>query len=145
MIDPRDRVLLVRVQFPDWTGWLLPGGGKEGDEDDDAALRRELTEETGIPDIFIGPAVWVRRMLWANHSTWDGQLETVYLVPCHDFDIDPTMSEAELREEGLVEHRWWSVEELAATDDVIRPAGLARLVRQILQFGAPEAPHQIED
>lgn len=146
MIDPSDRVLLVRLRFPDWTGWVLPGGGKEGDEDDRQALQRELTEETGVPDVFMGPPVWVRRMLWGpdHPSRWDGQLETVYLVPCHRFEIAPTMTEAELRDEGLVEHRWWSMAEMAATNDDLRPATLVQLVEQVLEFGAPATPHRIE-
>lgn len=147
MIDPQDRVLLVRLQFTDWTGWVLPGGGKEGGEDDHQALHRELTEETGLPDVFIGPPVWVRQMLWGpdHPSRWDGQLETVYLVPCHDFEIAPTMTEAELREEGLVEHRWWSPAELEATTEVLRPATLPQVVREILEFGAPAVPHHFSD
>ncbi len=147
MIDPRDRVLLVRLWFPDWTGWVLPGGGKQEGEDDRRALRRELIEETGVPDVFMGPPLWTRRMLWGtdHRSRWDGQLETVYLVPCRHFEIAPTMTEAELEEEGLVEHRWWSAEELAVTEDDVRPIALPRLVREILEFGAPATPHRIED
>ena len=146
MIDPRDRVLLVRLLFPDWTGWVLPGGGKETGEDDRQALRRELIEETGVPDVFIGPPVWVRRMLWPEdrNSRWDGQLETVYLVPCHAFDIAPTMSASELAEEGLVEHRWWSAAELATTNADLGPTGLPELVREILEYGAPSTPHHID-
>lgn len=147
MIDPRDRVLLVRLQFTDWTGWVLPGGGKENGEDDRQALRRELVEETGIPDVFIGPPVWIRQMLWRDNPTsrWDGQLETVYLVPCHDFEIAPTMTEAELREEGLVEHRWWSAAELAATTEELRPTALPEVVKEVLEFGAPATPHRFDD
>lgn len=146
MIDPRDRVLLVRLEYPQWTGWILPGGGKEGDEDDAAALRRELAEETGVPQVFIGPPLWVRRMVRPGMSVdYDGQEETVYLVPCHHFEIRPTMPAHQLRSEGLVEHRWWSVEELAVTDQDVRPLGMAELVRDILEFGAPATPHLFED
>ncbi len=146
MIDPSDRVLLVRLRFPDWTGWVLPGGGKEHGEDDDAALRRELTEETGVPDVFKGPALWTRQMSWsARHNTrWDGQHETVYLVPCHSFEIAPTMSVEELRDEGLVEHRWWSAAELDATTEDLRPTALPQVVRQVLEFGAPDTPHRFD-
>ena len=145
MIDPRDRVLLVRLQFTDWSGWVLPGGGKEPGEDDHTALRRELTEETGVPEIFVGPPLWVRRLIREGFAGYDGQEETVYLVPCHDFEIAPTMTEAELAEEGLVEHRWWSPAELDATDESLRPDALPRLVREILEHGAPAEPHRFED
>lgn len=145
MIDPRDRILLVRLQFTDWTGWVLPGGGKEAGEDDRAALHRELAEETGLPEVFMGPPLWVRRIVSATMSdNWDGQEETVYLVPCHDFEIAPTMPMDQLRAEGLVEHRWWSVTELRACTEVVRPDGLADLVAEILEHGAPERPHLFE-
>lgn len=146
MIDTRDRVLLVRLQFDDWTGWVLPGGGKEGDEDDQQALRRELAEETGVPEVFIGPPLWVRRMhLPGMGGGFDGQEETAYLVPCRDFEIDPDLDREVLRSEGLVEHRWWSVADLEATTDVLRPSGLPRLVNEILEFGAPPSPYLFED
>lgn len=146
MIDPRDRVLLVRLQFTQWTGWVLPGGGKEPGEDDRTALHRELAEETGLPQVFMGPPLWVRRMVDPGMSEhYDGQEETVYLVPCHHFEIAPTMPWEQLRSEGLVEHRWWSVTELEASAEVIRPEGLARLVAEILEHGAPDPPHLFED
>ncbi len=146
MIDPADRVLMVRLQFDDWTGWVLPGGGIEPGEDDLTALRRELAEETGVPETFIGPPVWRRRHLSDKVANgFNGQEETVYLVPCHRFDVNPGMSEAELRAEGVVEHRWWTVAELEVADEVLRPANLAQLTEEILRFGAPATAPMLED
>lgn len=145
MIDPGDRVLLVRLEFSDWTGWVLPGGGKEPGEDDATALRRELTEETGVPQVFIGPPLWIRRMTGPNFTTYDGQEETVYLVPCHGFEIAPTMTAEELRDEGLVEHRWWTLADLEATTETVRPIELPTVMRQVLEFGAPDVPHRFGD
>lgn len=145
MINPDDRVLLVRLEFPNWTGWVLPGGGKEPGEDDATALRRELTEETGLPQLFMGPPVWIRRMFVPEMSgPYNGQEETAYLVPCHRFEIAPTMGLDELAAEGLVEHRWWSVDELDTTGDHLGPPALPRLVREILEYGAPPQPHLLE-
>ena len=45
VIDPDDRVLLVRFEFPNTgTHWATPGGGVEPGETDHQALRRELDE-----------------------------------------------------------------------------------------------------
>ena len=146
MIDPGDRVLMVRLEFDDWTGWVLPGGGVEPGEDNLTALRRELAEETGVPETFIGPPVWNRRIVAPMMSgRYDGQEELVYLVPCHRFDVDPGMSAEQLRAEGVVEHRWWTVAEITATDESVRPAQLGELVARILEHGAPEEPIQLDE
>ena len=34
VLDPADRVLLVRFEFPTATVWATPGGGQEPGEDD---------------------------------------------------------------------------------------------------------------
>jgi uncharacterized protein YodC (DUF2158 family) len=94
----------------------------------------------------MGPPVWRRRIVTRRlNARWAGQDEMVYLVPCHHFDIAPAMTVEELADEGLVEHRWWSVAELAATADDLRPAHLATMVEQILEHGAPAEPLLIEE
>ncbi|MDP9465373.1 MAG: NUDIX domain-containing protein, partial [Actinomycetota bacterium] len=60
VIDPDQRVLLVRFEFPTATRWALPGGGLEPGEDHLDALRRELEEELGLVDAVIGPQIWHR-------------------------------------------------------------------------------------
>ncbi|WP_157181463.1 hypothetical protein [Actinopolymorpha alba] len=37
-------------------------------------------------------------------------------------------------------HRWWTVEELFATTDLLRPAGLPRLLANLLTGGPPTEP-----
>lgn len=144
MIDSQDRVLLARLQFDDgFDGWVLPGGGMEAGESQREALVRELKEETGAPDVFMGPPLWHRTTLFpeADRGRWDGQHNTTFLVPCHDFEPSPAMSAEELAAEGMVDVRWWTVEDIEQTEtDVIRPDGLAGLVRQVLEHGAPAEP-----
>ena len=49
VFDPKNRVLLVRRgKDPGKGAWGIPGGAVELGEDLEAALRRELMEETGI-------------------------------------------------------------------------------------------------
>ena len=50
--DPSGRLLLVRMaRGLDRVRWTLPGGGIEWGEHPDAAVVRELEEETGITDV----------------------------------------------------------------------------------------------
>ena len=57
LIRWHDRILLCRQEKPGREYWLLPGGGVEGGETLETALRRELGEELGLGDdvTFEGP------------------------------------------------------------------------------------------
>ncbi len=144
MIDPADRVLLVNIAFPDgFDGWILPGGGIEDGESLREALIRELTEETGVPEVFVGPMVWrqTTRHPGMGGGRWDGQTNTTFLVPCHAFEPTPAMTPEELAAEHVVGVRWWTVAEIErATTDVVKPDGLAELVARVLEHGAPAEP-----
>lgn len=139
MIDPSDRVLMVKLAWPGWTGWVLPGGGIEEGESTHEALRREIDEETGVRDAFIGPPVLRRRQeIQGMMEGWDGQDEVVFLVPCRSAELAPAMTEEELRAEHVVDHHWWTLDELRATSEIVRPEGLVALVERTLEFGAPD-------
>lgn len=147
VIDPADRVLLVKLDFPPtgWVGWVLPGGGIDDGESADDALRRELLEETGLADPFIGPVVCRRIHRHPQIAPgFAGQHEVVHLVPCHAFDIEPTLSEEELLAEHVVDTRWFSVDELHTSSEPMVPEGLADLVDRVLEFGGSVDPLVIE-
>ena len=123
VVDPDDRVLLVRWELPGPDGpvhvWGAPGGGVEADEDLETALRREVDEELGFDPVTIGPLVWVRTHIVPFISgLWDGQHDHFFLVRTDAFEPKPLLTREQLAAEHLMEIRWWTPDELAAVRTV---------------------------
>lgn len=143
ILDPADRVLLVRFSdaLGDW--WSTPGGGVDPGESDAAALARELSEEVGLADVELGPLIWRREHWLVNPRRWGGQSERIYLVRCDAFEPAPAFSLDELAAEGLVEARWFALDDLDSV--TTGPRRLAGLVREIVEHGPPPKPLDVFD
>ncbi len=146
IIDDEQRVLLVRLQFPDGAVWLLPGGGIEADEEHHDALARELAEEVGLCEPTIGAHVWTRtHVMPMFNSTWDGQRDFAYMVHTSYFEPQPLLSQEQLAAENVSEIRWWPLDELNDYDgdDFFAPIELADIISQIVTSGVPAEPLQL--
>jgi 8-oxo-dGTP pyrophosphatase MutT (NUDIX family) len=142
VLDPEDRVLLVRFVNPE-SGeefWTTPGGGIKPDESLEEAIRRELLEETGLEDADIGPVIWTRREVfpWAGRTL--DQREHVVLVRAPSFEPTPSLGRAGLAAEDVHELRWWTLAEVEASDALFYPTRLARFLRELLESGPPATP-----
>lgn len=139
VIDPADRLLLVRFGEPArhvW--WAMPGGGVESGEDEVDALRRELAEEVGLVDVDLAGPIWERTHLWEGHPRFAGQAERMWFVRCATFDPAPQMSWDQLNAEGMTGIRWWTTGELAAAIDTdFSPTRLPTLFAGIVADGPP--------
>ena len=138
VLDPDDRTVLMR--YVDDV-WAVPGGGIDPGEADEEVLARELAEELGLDDYALGPCVW-----WREHwfpelgEKWGGQAERIYLVRSGRFEPAPRL---DLTAENVVEVRWWTLDELLASDAEFAPRRLAILLRDLLATGPPAEPEDV--
>jgi TDG/mug DNA glycosylase family protein len=131
VVDAASRVLLVRFEHPvthdSW--WATTGGGVDPGESDEQALRRELREEAGLEGFDVGPVVYTREHTFPWDRRIVHQRERFHLVRVDRHDPAPTIDVAL---EGVTDVRWWSLEELDATEEEVVPADLGALVRTLV-------------
>jgi 8-oxo-dGTP pyrophosphatase MutT (NUDIX family) len=142
VLDPDDRILLVRFEFPGGrTIWATPGGGIEPGEGPEQAIRRELAEEAGLVVERVGPAIWTRlHIVPFIGGQWDGQREQYHLVRVPSFTAEPQLSWERLNAEHVFELRWWSSAELDEAAEIFAPRRLPELLRALLSDGPPSEP-----
>jgi len=135
LFDRDNRILLFLTKAPDTSGsarWLTPGGGVDPGENHADAAVRELFEETGLTGVELGEPVWQHDFVvqWdaADHDTGHAVFYTAVVDQFAPSNTNWTDDE----KVDVLEHRWWSLTELMATDEPFEPAELIDLVRRQL-------------
>ncbi|MFI6789778.1 NUDIX hydrolase [Nonomuraea sp. NPDC050383] len=152
-IDDQDRVLLLYGFDPARPGerfWFTIGGAVEGGETLQQAAARELYEEVGIraeADEFTGPyGAGTVEFSFAEYAiTQDETFFAVRIGKGRGGDGQGGDGQAEVSFDNMEEiekattvgHRWWSAEELDATDEIVHPADLPGILRRVTAGGAP--------
>ena len=140
VLDPAGRVLLLgaRLSGPDEVPgdvlfWYTPGGGVEDGETVREAAVRELAEEIGLvtePAALEGP-VWLRRHVGAFGGVDIDSRETFFVLRDVEHTVEAS-GRTELEVLGDEPHRWWTVAEIAGSDETFAPGDLADALADLL-------------
>jgi 8-oxo-dGTP pyrophosphatase MutT (NUDIX family) len=145
VIDDSKRLLLFRGELPELAPWwFAPGGALEPHETHEAALVRELGEETGLAiDVAtLSGAVWTRDYLFNWQGRVERHLERFFLVRVAQTDVDTSRFEA--TEAGVIRaHRWWHLDEIRASPERFSPEHLAEHLEPLLQGNLPAKPVEL--
>jgi len=147
LLAPDARVLLQHGLDPgrpeDGTWWLTPGGGLDEGESVEHGAVREVLEETGLrlaPEQ-LGPVVATRVCVFPFEGRRYRQRESFFAVEVEPFTPQHHGWD-EVEQRALLDHRWWTVDELRATDETFYPSELVDLVEAVLA-GSIDAPMRL--
>lgn len=149
VLDPVGRVLLFRANIghsvepelrPDATTFLaLPGGGIEPGETPIDAARRELAEETGLSADGELPMVAVRTTAYEWKGLRYFTREHIFFLRVTTDRIDDSgWLDGDRR--WMSDLGWWTIDALEQTVEIVRPPGLASLVRDLSLGRLPPEP-----
>jgi 8-oxo-dGTP diphosphatase len=132
VLDPDDRLLLflfrVRRSQQVETFWATPGGAVEPGETFAEAASRELSEETGIT-ADVGREVARRDCAFALPSGEPVRADERYFLVRLESDAIRLDGLGTVEADTIVEHRWWSLDDLEDSDERIYPEDITMIVR----------------
>jgi 8-oxo-dGTP pyrophosphatase MutT (NUDIX family) len=148
LFDPMGRLLLFRYRndpnihnlgaAPMQTDyWGTVGGGIETGESPEVAILREIEEETGHRQIALGPLVWHRQvdlMFYGEPLHID---EKYFVAHTPDVDIS-TQGHTQIERKFVAEIKWWDIDALESSKELIYPLGMAAHIRPLQQGIYPD-------
>jgi 8-oxo-dGTP pyrophosphatase MutT (NUDIX family) len=148
LLDPDGRLLLLCYRSPRtakrW--WITVGGGLDPGETFERCALRELREETGLAGVDLGPCVWTYDHVILDLLGRDLFMrERFYVAHAPSTRVDTAGWDA-VEREVLIDHRWWSADDLDVAarsfgpDEALAPPGQPALIRPIVRGEYPDPP-----
>lgn len=137
LVDGAERVLMFNgfdPAHPAHRYWFTVGGGLAAGEPAAVGAVRELAEETGLrlaPDA-LGEPVWREVTEFPFDGRTYRQEQDFFLVRVGEWQVD-TEGFNEVEQGSIDGYRWWAIEELERTDELIYPVELPELLRRLLR------------
>lgn len=139
LLDPAQRLLLMRYRNLDDPAaplvWATAGGEVEPGESVEQAALREIAEETGQLGTRLGPRVWYGE--WTRVGRELVRFKETFVVAHAATDTLSSDGWTEHERNMIADVRWWTHADIAASDDIIYPIGLAELLPPILRGEYP--------
>jgi probable phosphoglycerate mutase len=139
LVNPKGETLLFKFAsgiLPDVAErgyahfWGQPGGAREQGESFELCAAREIAEETGLSGVDVGSAFASREFPLLLPSGWVQGVERYFLVRCPAFEPDlKALTESEAS--YVLGWKWWSREEIAASNELIYPEALANMLTNV--------------
>lgn len=141
LLAPDGAALLFMTAAPDssrFARWITPGGGVDAGEGHDEAAVRELFEETSLRVDAVGEPVHTIdfAVSWdeADHDRGHAEYYVVRVPARFDPRSDHWTAEEHV---DVTAHRWFTGDELEASEEPFEPPELPELLRRFAQGGAP--------
>ena len=136
LVDGEGRILLQNCCDPSDPGagswWNTMGGGIDPGESPQQAAARELAEETGLQVEVsrLGAVVHERLTEFPFGGDRYRQSEHYFLLRTDTFEAVPT-AHSDLEMVAVLGMRWWTVDELRATDERVYPEELLEVLERL--------------
>lgn len=154
LINSKNQIALISADDPklrsadgSYCGrfWFLPGGKIEGNESTHTAIYRELAEETGLPqqELEIGTQVWQGTVNLLKDGAPLSIRQTFWVVYTKSDDLNFSQLD-NWEKDHLKNIRWFSMEDVKTSKEIIYPIGLSELLADILNKKFPAKPLEID-
>lgn len=137
LFDEKDRLLLIRFRAMRSDGefvfWVTAGGEVEPGEPDREAASRELLEELGVRAELVGPVEQHTGGTYEHLGEVVRNYDVFFAARCRAIEARLAgVTEDEIR--LMQEARWWTLAEIAETQETMFPKHTAELAEKALKM-----------